>query len=192
MPETMADPKTIRDLADQIEEIDNCPQLVTRRYECMLPLLKEAIAHGAFSGPEFRTMHLAMDTVEDQWFMDMARMDECRDWLRTYRDDLDDDQDEWSCKIIVSALRDEADKMADAPKVGDQTSTDDQDIAANDMAAPTIISAAVACQRYEVNAQTIGEAVRDGKLADHRPDRHAKNAPHRLDEREVANSWRKR
>ena len=58
--------------------------------------------------------------------------------------------------------------------------------------APTIIRAAVAEQRYEVNAQTIGEAVRDGSLTDYRPAGHAKNAPHQVDERKVANRWPKR
>ncbi len=58
--------------------------------------------------------------------------------------------------------------------------------------APTIISAAVAEDRYHVNAETIGEAVRDVELTDYRPAGHVRNAPHRVDEREVANRWPKR
>ena len=56
-------------------------------------------------------------------------------------------------------------------------------------AEPVIIKAVVAEQRYHVTAETIGEAVRAGKLTDHRPAEHAKNAPHRVDEHEVAAIW---
>ncbi len=59
--------------------------------------------------------------------------------------------------------------------------------------APVVtITAAVAATRYHVNAQTIGEAVRDGRLTDHRPPGHVQNAPHLLDEREVSQFWPRR
>lgn len=65
-------------------------------------------------------------------------------------------------------------------------------VRSTDTNAPTLISATVAEGRYHVNAETIGEAVRNRELADYRPAGHAKNAPHRVDEREVANRWPKR
>lgn len=130
MPEATADPKTIREIADQIEQVKDYGRGRSHEHEVADRLLNKAIAHGAFSGTEFLTMHAIMDSFdggkhfnsdEHKAFHHIA---ECREWLQAHRPDLDDDEEWWSFTIIASALRDEADKMADAPKVSGQTSVD--------------------------------------------------------------------
>jgi hypothetical protein len=54
------------------------------------------------------------------------------------------------------------------------------------------ISGTVATMRYHVSSDTLSRKVRCGKLTDHRPKRHAKNAPLVLDEDEVAARWPKK
>lgn len=97
---------------------------------------------------------------------------------------------EWVLSNVIHAMK--RFRNAGAPHTTDATIISMGERERPDHHAPTIISAAVAEQRYEVNAQTIGEAVRDKSLTDYRPAGHAKNAPHQVDEREVANRWTKR
>ena len=53
----------------------------------------------------------------------------------------------------------------------------------------SIITAAVAEDRYQVRGDKIGRHVRAADLVDHRPRGHAKNAPLQVDEHEIARRW---
>ncbi len=61
--------------------------------------------------------------------------------------------------------------------------------AAPDTRGPCLLKMAVVTQRYVVNAATVQRAVKDGKLTDHRPVGHARNAGLILDECEVSRIW---
>ena len=54
------------------------------------------------------------------------------------------------------------------------------------------ITAREAAKRYQVTTRTIGRAVKDRRLHDYRAADHTLNAPHLLDEVEIAGRWGKR
>lgn len=72
---------------------------------------------------------------------------------------------------------------------GFSPSRTDQDAKERNEPRPQLIRMAVAVQCYAADAATVRRAVKRGDLTDHRPPKHAPNAPLVLDERQVAGIW---